>query len=186
MTITSVRTRALFVRVHGVLDGLVGRLAKFGVVGVAAFVVDVGLFNLLSYAGSAPLFAGQPLTAKVVSTTVATVVAWLGNRYWTFRHTRRSEAGREFVLYAVMCVIGLGITLACLWVSHYVLGLTSALADNIAANVIGLGAGTVFRFWAYQRFVFVNQGENAAGSIADEVDTVARTRSTVRWATKGS
>ena len=132
------------------------QLAKFGVVGSVAYVVDVGLFNVLSYVGDSPLLAGQPLLAKVISTTVATVIAWVGNRYWTFRHTRRSDVRREFLLYLIMCTIGLGIALSCLWISHYVLGFTSPLADNIAANVVGLVAGTTFRFWAYKRFVFTN------------------------------
>jgi putative flippase GtrA len=156
---TPVRQRPVLDRARSLLDGLIGRLAKFGVVGGIAFVVDVGLFNLLSYVGANPLLAGQPLLAKAVSTTIATIIAWLGNRYWTFRHTRRDEVGREFALYAVMCAIGLGISLGCLWVSHYLLGFTSPLADNIAANVIGLVAGTVFRFWAYQRFVFVKHAD---------------------------
>jgi hypothetical protein len=30
----------------------------------------------------------------------------------------------------------------------------NALADNISANVIGLGLGTLFRFWSYRKFVF--------------------------------
>ena len=34
------------------------------------------------------------------------------------------------------------------------LGLTSRLADNISANVVGLALGTVFRYWSYKRFVF--------------------------------
>jgi putative flippase GtrA len=58
-----------------------------------------------------------------------------------------------------MCTIGLLISLTCLWVSHYVLGFTSVLADNVAANVVGLAAGTAFRFWAYKRFVFTHQAE---------------------------
>jgi len=37
---------------------------------------------------------------------------------------------------------------------RYVLDLSSALADNIAANVIGLGLGTVVRFWALRASVF--------------------------------
>src|SRR6476469_7463584 len=73
-------------RLRAAAAALIAQLAKFGVVGSIAYVVDVGLFNLLSDAGSSPLLAGQPLLAKVVSTGVATVVAWLGNRYWTFRH----------------------------------------------------------------------------------------------------
>ncbi|MSW42688.1 MAG: GtrA family protein, partial [Actinobacteria bacterium] len=31
---------------------------------------------------------------------------------------------------------------------------TSPLADNVSANVIGLGLGTIFRFWSYRRWVF--------------------------------
>ncbi len=133
------------------------KLAKFGVVGAGAYILDVGIFNLLCYWGAEPVLAGEPFLAKVISTAVATVAAWLGNRYWTFRRTRRENARRELVLYVVMCMIGLGISLGCLWVSHKLLGLTSPLADNISANVVGLGVATAFRFWSYQRFVFTTQ-----------------------------
>ena len=146
-------------RLRAAARALIAQLAKFGVVGGVAYVIDVGLFNLLSYVGSPPLLDGQPLLAKIVSTGVATVVAWLGNRYWTFRHSRRPDRAREFVLYLGMCMIGLLIALSCLWVLHYVLGFTSPLADNISANVIGLAAGTAFRFWAYKRFVFTHQAQ---------------------------
>lgn len=135
-------------------QGLVRQLAKFGTVGIVALTVDVGLFNLLSYVGADPLLDGRPLMAKVLSTTAATAVAWLGNRYWTFRRTRRADVRREAVLYFLMCTIGLFLALSCLWISHYLFGFTSPLADNIAANVVGLALGTTFRFWAYQRFVF--------------------------------
>lgn len=136
---------------------LIRQVAKFGVVGATAYVVDVTIFNLLIFAGANPPLAGQPLTAKVISTVFATAVSWLGNRYWTFRHNRRPQVTRELVLYVVMCTIGLGISLLILWISHYVLGFTSPLADNIAANVVGLAAGATFRFWAYGRFVFTHR-----------------------------
>jgi putative flippase GtrA len=152
---------------------LARQVAKFGTVGFLAFVVDVALFNALQYFGAQPLLAGDPLRAKVISAGVATVVAWLGNRYWTFRRTRRREMPREFALFVVMCTIGIGISLAVLWFSHYVLGLTSPLADNISANVIGLAAAAAFRFWAYRRFVFVHQIRTPAG-FADADRTTTR------------
>ena len=49
------------------------------------------------------------------------------------------------------------IALACLTVSHYVMDLRSPLADNISANGVGLVLGTLFRFWAYRRFVFAGE-----------------------------
>jgi len=137
---------------YGRVEHLVHEVAKFGLVGLAALVVDVGLFNLLCY-GTGPLH-GKVLTAKIVSVCVATTVAYFGNRYWTFRHRGRTSFGREYLLFFVLNAVGLAISVGCLWFSHYALGLTSALADNISANVIGLGLGTLFRFWSYRRWVF--------------------------------
>jgi putative flippase GtrA len=135
-------------------------LVKFGVVGAVAYVVDVGLFNLLRYAGPAPL-ESKPLTAKAISVAVATLVAWLGNRHWTFRRRRRVSARRELALSALMNGVGMAIALGCLAFSHYVLDLRSPLADNISANDVGLGLGTAFRFFAYRTWVFSGTGGDA-------------------------
>lgn len=128
-------------------------------VGAAGFIVDVGGFNLLRFGGSngeGPLYH-YVLLAKVISSVSATVVAWLGNRYWTFRETRRQTKHHEFVWFAIVALVGMGIALLCLWVSHYVLGFRSALADNIAANGVGLLLATGFRFYAYRQHVFNNR-----------------------------
>jgi putative flippase GtrA len=156
-------TRSLLSRIHSSIDVLYREMVKFGAVGAVAFVVDIGVFNLMrtGIIGGEHGLAEKPLTAKTISVCVATVVAWLGNRYWTFRHRRRASRRREFVLFAIMNAGGLAISLACLAFSHYVLQLTSAIADNIAGNVIGLGLGTLFRFWAYRQLVFTSPEEKA-------------------------
>jgi putative flippase GtrA len=130
------------------LGHLVRELMKFGVVGSVAFLVDVGVFNLVLHA------TDKPLTSKTVSTVLATTVAYAGNRTWTFRRRSKSTVRREYALFFLLNAIGLLIALTCLWVSHYLLDFTSRLADNIAANLIGLGLGTAFRFWSYRRWVF--------------------------------
>jgi putative flippase GtrA len=154
---------SLFARVRSSIDVLYREMVKFGAVGAVAFVVDIGVFNLMrtGIIGGDHGLPEKPLTAKTISVLVATVVAWLGNRYWTFRHRRRASRRREFTLFLVMNLGGLGISLVCLAFSHYVLGLTSALSDNIAGNVIGLGFGTLFRFWAYRQLVFTTPDEVA-------------------------
>lgn len=126
------------------------QLASFGAVGAVAFVIDFAVFNLLR----TTVFDGNPIGAKVASVAVATIVAWIGNRYLTFRKTRGTAVAREAALFALMNVIGLLIATACLYVSHYVLGFTSVLADNIAGNGVGLVLGTTFRFFAYRLLVF--------------------------------
>jgi len=131
------------------------QLSRFGVVGLVGFGVDLGIFNLLRATLLDPerLHEG-PLLAKVISTSVAIAVNYVGNRYWTFGTTKRREVAREGLEFVLVSVGGMILTLATLWVSHYLLGFTSALADNISANVIGLGIGTAFRFAFYRSWVF--------------------------------
>lgn len=135
--------------------GFLAYLVKFGVVGLIGFVIDIALFNALRVGllGEGT-WAQSAIGAKTISTSVAIVFNWLGNRYWTFRRHRRRHALREFAEYAIVSVGGMAISLVCLWISHHVLGLTSLLADNISTNVIGLGLGTAFRFLLYRYWVF--------------------------------
>ena len=154
--------RALRTLYYG-FSHLARELLKFGVVGAVAFVVDIGVFNLVYLATD----GDKPLTAKTVSVVAATTVAYFGNRHWTFRHRRRSGLRREYALFLLLNGVGLAIALACLFVSHYVLDFTSALSDNIAANGVGLVLGTMFRFWSYRRWVFpAALDEEAAAELA--------------------
>ena len=147
-------SRSLLDRVRDSLSMLGREIAKFGAVGLSAFVIDVGLFNLLMYAGGSGPLNDKPLTAKALSVIAATTFAYFGNRYWTFRHRGRTHMGREYLLFFALNGAGMLIALTCLWFSHYALGLDSPIADNISANVIGLALGTLFRFWSYRKWVF--------------------------------
>lgn len=144
--------------------GIVGSIVKFGIVGLIGFVIDVGIFNFLRYleiSGTQQEWWTSALGAKVVSTSVAIVFNWLGNRFWTFRKHRTSPVLRELVEFVLASVAGMIVALACLWVSHHVLGLRDIISDNISGNVIGLGLGTALRFMLYRYWVFnPNRGKS--------------------------
>jgi len=140
-------------------------LFRFGSVGAVAFVVDMGLFNLLMF-GPGQVLGHKPLTSKVISVVVATLVSWLGNRYWTFSARRQDTHGRELVAFVIVNVGGMLIAVACLGVSRYVLRLDSPLADNVAANGVGLVLGMAFRYVAYRSFVFTNVRDGAVSDVA--------------------
>jgi len=135
------------------LRGVVREVGKFGVVGGISFAIDTAIFNLMLNAGA------ETLVAKLTSTVVATTVAFLGNRFWTWRHRAHTHMARQYTMFFVLNAIGLGIGLLCLAISHYGLGaiwpvFQGRLADNISAQIVGTAAGTLFRFWSYRRFVF--------------------------------
>lgn len=140
------------------LRSLLHELLRFGMVGGVAYVIDVSFFNLFRFG-----IGLGPLTSKTLSVVIATTFSYAANRQWTFRGRGRSGIRREYALFFVLNGIGLAIALVCLALSHYVLDLTSPLADNVSANGIGLVLGTAFRFWSYRRFVFPELAE------ADEV-----------------
>lgn len=121
---------------------------NFLVVGGIGYAVDVAAFNLMLRGGMGSMLA------KTLAVAVATVVTYLGNRTLTWSGDGRRQRRREVFLFALFNVIGLGFSIVCLYVSHHLMGLTSPLADNISANVIGLALGTAFRFWTYRTVVF--------------------------------
>lgn len=153
-------------RARAALDVLVREMLKFGMVGAVAFVIDLGGYNLLVFGphllgmvgegNTVGVLNGKPLTARIVSASVATLVAWLGNRLWTFRHRRQRPPTHELALFVLFNVAAMVISVICLGFSRYVLDLHSQLADNVA-NILGIGIGTLFRFWTYRKFVFVGQ-----------------------------
>jgi putative flippase GtrA len=137
------------------MRALISQFARFGVVGGLGFLIDLGVFNLLiNTVLSASEVHEGPVFAKIISATLAIIFNWIGNRHWTFRRHRGRRLWREGIEFAIVSVGGLLIGLACLFVSHYLLGFTDKLADNISSNVIGLGLGTLFRFTFYRLWVF--------------------------------
>jgi putative flippase GtrA len=157
-------------RIRGAFSSMFHEIAKFGVVGAVNVVVDAGIFNLLLLG---PL-EHKVTTAKAISTSIAIVSSYFMNRHWTWRQMQRAHPGRELTLFMLISVVGLLLAVGCLDFSHYVLDYTSKLADNIAANVVGLAAGMVWRFWAFKRWIFLPVEEEPRAS-TDSADLTVRT-----------
>lgn len=128
-------------------------LMKFGSVGAISYIANLGLFNLLVHFPISPL-DDRPVTGSLLAGSVSILVAYFGNRFWTWKDRPRRAMSREIALFFIINGIGILISAAVLYISRYILGFQSALADNIAANVIGIGLGTIFRFWSYRVWVF--------------------------------
>jgi putative flippase GtrA len=148
------------------MRALVTQLGRFGLVGLVGLAIDVGVFNILRLTVLSPDDVHEgPVIAKVISTSLAIIANWLGNRYWTFGRERRPHWIREAIEFGLVSIGGMLIALGCLWVSHYALGLTSVVADNISTNVVGLVLGTVFRFTFYRLWVFGGHREGSGAGV---------------------
>ncbi len=111
----------------------------------------------------------EPLEAKAISTTIATVFTYLGSRFWTFKHRENQALGREATLFVVLNLIGLAIAEVVIALVTYGFGLHSQLEYN-AASVVGTGLATIFRYFAYRQWVFTAPAEPSAGIAASAPD----------------
>ena len=129
---------------------LVHEVAKFGVVGAVGFVVQLGVQNVLY-----PRLLG-PTTALVIAYAVATVVTFVGNRHWAFKHRKGKGFGQEGVLFVVLNVVGIFIQIGIVDFVVYGLHMSDRLSYNVA-TIIGIGIGTLFRLVTYRKYVFLAQ-----------------------------
>jgi putative flippase GtrA len=152
---------------------LIPELTKFGVVGLIGSVIDLG--------GAAYLHGAVgigPMVSKGLSIIAATVVTYLGSRFWTFRHRVNQPMLREGTLFVTLNIVGLAIAECVIALVTYGLDMKGALAYN-AASVVGTGLGTIFRYFSYKKWVFlagtpgaaVAAGEAAVSGIVDAADT---------------
>ncbi len=144
------------------LRRLAREAARFGTVGAFGFLVNVVVFNLCAQAAGL-----GPLQSGVLATSAAICTNYLGNRYWTYRHADKTRRRREASLFLLFSCVGMVIENGVLALSHYGLGFTSALADNVAKNVVGLGLASLFRFWSYRTWVF-RGARSSAGPVGGE------------------
>ena len=128
---------------------LIHEIAKFGVVGGIGFVVQLGVTDTVHLG----LGLGA-LTSVVVGYLIATVVTFLGNRHWAFKHRQGKGLGHETTMFFLLNIVGLGIQEAVVAFVHYGLHMTDPLSYNVA-NIVGIGLGTLFRLWSYRKWVFL-------------------------------
>ena len=137
---------------------LLSEVAKFLTVGGVATLVAFVVFNGLVHGflgGPGPMH-DDPLVAFVLANTLGMVVSYRGSRSWAFRHRETvGVAGGRLAFFAIN-IVSMAIPLACLSFTRYVLGLSDPVADNVSANLVGLVLGTMARFWALRRFIFLS------------------------------
>ncbi|WP_406831886.1 GtrA family protein [Pedococcus sp. KACC 23699] len=163
-------TPSVLARLRGTVNVLYREMIKFGVVGAVAFVIDIGLFNLLRRTvlqGPGTGVLSNAVISTIISAAVATVVAWVGNRMWTFRHRRNRPVAHEALLFALTNGVALLLQALCVGITNqFTAGETGWVAENLA-KMIGIALGTLFRFYAYRKFVFSQEPLEDTSPLSD-------------------
>lgn len=83
------------------MNNLIKQILKFGVVGGTAFVIDYGVFALLTYLGM------HYLLAQIFSFTISLAFNYWASIKWVFDAKKQTK--KEVIIFIVLSVIGLGI-----------------------------------------------------------------------------
>ncbi|GAA1946113.1 GtrA family protein [Microbacterium deminutum] len=138
-------------------DFLIRNVRRGGIflaIGGVGFVVDAVVYNLLVFAGGEGPMHGMPLAAKTIAVLAGLVVTYVGNRLLTYRDRHAPVSWAQVARYAAVNILAIAVQLGCLAFSRYVLGLNSALADNLWGTVIGQALATALRYILYTKWVF--------------------------------
>ena len=136
--------RGLYIRFRQIIH----EFAKFGIIGVIGLAITNFGYAMLHSHGVGPV------TSTTIATIIATAVAYVGNRYWSFRHRERTSVPREGTIFFVLNGIGLLIQDAVVAFNSYALHKEhDKVAEFLALNA-GIALATVFRFWSYRKFVW--------------------------------
>jgi putative flippase GtrA len=155
-------TRSLTVQLRSSWRILIKEISAFGLIGVLALFLDLGIFAALS--------SGGALKAKLISTVIATTFAYFGNRYLSFSHRARTSLGRETAFFFGINFITLIFSELVIALFVYPLGYAHGSSVVFAVNVFTIAMGTIFRFWAYKRFVFLHPDKVHAKDVDLDVE----------------
>ena len=115
---------------------LLEQIMKFGVVGVIAFFIDYGLMVALT-----EIFSVNYLVSATLSFTVSVIFNYAASMRYVFTHKEGTSRTREFVIFIVLSVIGLGINDLCMWLGTGLL--------SIDYRITKIGATAIVMVWNF-------------------------------------
>lgn len=110
---------------------LVSQFVKFGLVGVIAFVIDYGIMVAL-----VELLQMNPVVASAISFTVSVVFNYYASMRYVFTHREDMSRTKEFIIFIILSVIGLGINTALMYVGVDLLVISYLLVKLFATAVV--------------------------------------------------
>jgi putative flippase GtrA len=153
---------------------LTERLRRLAPEAIAFGIIGAG--NTLLYLAICWVARGiGPVKASVLATVITTTLAYVANRYWTYRHHTRTALRREYTLFFGFNLVGMVIQSGMTALGKYGFGL-SEYDDKLqllGMTTIGIVIGTIFRFWAYRTFVFLKPPVDGHEGAITDMDATA-------------
>lgn len=141
---------------------LIAQMMKFGVVGIIAFVIDYGLMVLLT-----ELVGLNYLVSATISFTVSVIFNYIASMRYVFAHKEGMSRKREFTIFVVLSVIGLGINNGLMWLGTSLIGISYLITKIFATACV-----TVWNFVTRKKFLDAGDIGNAESTVEEILDSI--------------
>ncbi len=121
------------------------QLLRYGFVGGIAFLADFAALALLYHAAHTNQYL-----AAAIAFTVGLLVNYLLSKWAVFQQPAKQGRIFEFLSYAVIGILGLGLTEGIIWILHERFAIAVLIAKAIAAIIVLLWNFAARRFLLYR------------------------------------
>lgn len=132
------------------------QLSKFGLIGVANTVIDLGIYNLFIYFSD--ISTGYLVSVfKSFSVLAAIINSYIWNKFWSFEKKEGKDVGEEFTQFLAVSLTGLLLNVGITSLVVNVIGAPTGISDKAWANIGALSASILVLTWnfiGYKFFVF--------------------------------
>lgn len=132
------------------------QLSKFGLIGVANTVVDLGIYNLFIYLSD--VSSGYLIAVfKCFSVLAAIINSYVWNKFWSFEKKETHNIGEEFTQFLMVSLVGLLLNVGITAFVVNMIGTPAGITEKAWANIGGLTASLLVLTWnfvGYKFFVF--------------------------------
>ena len=132
------------------MNKLLAQIAKFGVVGVIAFIIDYVIYRIFNVVfestGFSTVFPQYYLISALLGFTVSVIANYILSFKFVFERKEDMSRKKEFVIFLVLSIIGLGINEICLFIGFDIIYLNWTWLQNIMSA--GFAKDVFFKFGA--------------------------------------
>jgi len=122
--------------------------AKHILVGGFATVIDLKVFEFLIWLFSLVITI-NPLVAKSISFIIATLIKYVGNKFWTFQKHEKENITQEAFKFLFVMSIGLLIDISIFYYLSHVIGPQFLISQTIWVKISVLVAAVVAAIWNF-------------------------------------
>ncbi len=138
------------------MDGLIGQILRFGVVGTIATVIDVGVYTICCNLIGIPY-----LISGTMGFVASIVISYFMNMRFVFKGKEGESKLKEFTIFTVLSIFGLGLNELILYICvdgiylhwQWIQTIVALKAANVLAKLFATGIVMFYNFISRKMFL---------------------------------